>query len=95
MFATVHTAGSSLLGLFSSCKTFDSTGLRCACGGDACAYRLVVCWDVARPLGEGHIVVRHRGLDLGERHCLSTGACRVRNPHRSLQYLKTPRYPLP
>eukprot|EP00962_Isochrysis_galbana_P011479 scaffold3221_cov118-Isochrysis_galbana.AAC.1 len=26
MFATVHAAGSSLLGLFSSCSTFDSTG---------------------------------------------------------------------
>eukprot|EP00962_Isochrysis_galbana_P008342 scaffold2290_cov105-Isochrysis_galbana.AAC.1 len=39
-------------------------GLRCACGGDACAYRLVVCWDVARPLGEGQSVVRHRGLDV-------------------------------
>eukprot|EP00962_Isochrysis_galbana_P005882 scaffold1583_cov105-Isochrysis_galbana.AAC.7 len=25
MFATVHAAGSSLLGLFSSCSTFDST----------------------------------------------------------------------
>eukprot|EP00962_Isochrysis_galbana_P055240 scaffold26962_cov114-Isochrysis_galbana.AAC.15 len=25
MFATVHAAGSSLLGLFSSCTTFDST----------------------------------------------------------------------
>eukprot|EP00962_Isochrysis_galbana_P049472 scaffold20962_cov112-Isochrysis_galbana.AAC.5 len=53
-------------------------GLRCACGGDACAYRLVVCWDVARPLGEGQSVIRHRGLDVGERHCLSTGARRVR-----------------
>eukprot|EP00962_Isochrysis_galbana_P025062 scaffold7709_cov101-Isochrysis_galbana.AAC.3 len=28
MFATVHAAGSSLLGLFSSCTTFDSTGVR-------------------------------------------------------------------
>eukprot|EP00962_Isochrysis_galbana_P041021 scaffold14946_cov125-Isochrysis_galbana.AAC.2 len=27
-------------------------GLRCACGGNACAYRLVVCWGVARPLLE-------------------------------------------
>eukprot|EP00962_Isochrysis_galbana_P027480 scaffold8631_cov108-Isochrysis_galbana.AAC.20 len=35
------------------------------------AYRLAGCWDVARPLGEGQIVVRHRGLDVGERHCLS------------------------
>eukprot|EP00962_Isochrysis_galbana_P028532 scaffold9021_cov118-Isochrysis_galbana.AAC.13 len=26
MFATVHAAGSSLLGLFTSCATFDSTG---------------------------------------------------------------------
>eukprot|EP00962_Isochrysis_galbana_P057488 scaffold29871_cov121-Isochrysis_galbana.AAC.3 len=26
VFATVHAAGSSLLGLFSSCTTFDSTG---------------------------------------------------------------------
>eukprot|EP00962_Isochrysis_galbana_P034101 scaffold11490_cov135-Isochrysis_galbana.AAC.1 len=25
MFATVHAAGSSLLGLFTSCATFDST----------------------------------------------------------------------
>eukprot|EP00962_Isochrysis_galbana_P031027 scaffold10089_cov110-Isochrysis_galbana.AAC.7 len=25
MFATVHAAGSSLLGLFTSCTTFDST----------------------------------------------------------------------
>eukprot|EP00962_Isochrysis_galbana_P016729 scaffold4795_cov126-Isochrysis_galbana.AAC.3 len=29
MFATVHAAGSSLLGLFNSCSTFDSTGDRC------------------------------------------------------------------
>eukprot|EP00962_Isochrysis_galbana_P024334 scaffold7444_cov88-Isochrysis_galbana.AAC.1 len=28
MFATVHAAGSSLLGLFTSCATFDST-IRC------------------------------------------------------------------
>eukprot|EP00962_Isochrysis_galbana_P046926 scaffold19010_cov115-Isochrysis_galbana.AAC.1 len=28
MFATVHAAGSSLLGLFTSCTTFDSTGAR-------------------------------------------------------------------
>eukprot|EP00962_Isochrysis_galbana_P006328 scaffold1708_cov117-Isochrysis_galbana.AAC.2 len=28
MFATVHAAGSSLLGLFTSCATFDSTGGR-------------------------------------------------------------------
>eukprot|EP00962_Isochrysis_galbana_P017106 scaffold4908_cov109-Isochrysis_galbana.AAC.6 len=42
-------------------------GVRCACGGDACTYRLVGCWDVARPLGEGQSVVRHRGLDVGER----------------------------
>eukprot|EP00962_Isochrysis_galbana_P021564 scaffold6362_cov123-Isochrysis_galbana.AAC.2 len=27
MFATVHAAGSSLLGLFTSCTTFDSTGV--------------------------------------------------------------------
>eukprot|EP00962_Isochrysis_galbana_P013282 scaffold3780_cov101-Isochrysis_galbana.AAC.2 len=27
MYATVHAAGSSLFGLFSSCSTFDSTGL--------------------------------------------------------------------
>eukprot|EP00962_Isochrysis_galbana_P005027 scaffold1382_cov127-Isochrysis_galbana.AAC.1 len=52
-------------------------------GGDACTYRLVGCWDVARPLGEGQSVVRHRGLDVDERHCLSTGARRVRNPHSS------------
>eukprot|EP00962_Isochrysis_galbana_P048050 scaffold19922_cov120-Isochrysis_galbana.AAC.7 len=26
MFATVHAAGSSFLGLFNSCTTFDSTG---------------------------------------------------------------------
>eukprot|EP00962_Isochrysis_galbana_P002046 scaffold535_cov190-Isochrysis_galbana.AAC.2 len=59
--------------------------VRRACGGGACTYRLVGCWDVARPLGESQIVARHRhrGLDVGERHCLSTGARRVRNPHRS------------
>eukprot|EP00962_Isochrysis_galbana_P004019 scaffold1118_cov127-Isochrysis_galbana.AAC.2 len=28
MFATVHAAGSSLLGLFTSCATFDSTSLK-------------------------------------------------------------------
>eukprot|EP00962_Isochrysis_galbana_P045052 scaffold17639_cov108-Isochrysis_galbana.AAC.1 len=28
MFATVHAAGSSLLGLFNSCSTFDSTSLK-------------------------------------------------------------------
>eukprot|EP00962_Isochrysis_galbana_P014016 scaffold3987_cov118-Isochrysis_galbana.AAC.5 len=28
-------------------------------------------------------VVLHRGLDVGERRCLPTGARRVRNPHRS------------
>eukprot|EP00962_Isochrysis_galbana_P056565 scaffold28598_cov126-Isochrysis_galbana.AAC.1 len=28
MFATVHAAGSSLLGLFTSCTTFDSTSLK-------------------------------------------------------------------
>eukprot|EP00962_Isochrysis_galbana_P009101 scaffold2529_cov122-Isochrysis_galbana.AAC.17 len=28
MFATVHAAGSSLLGLFNSCTTFDSTSLK-------------------------------------------------------------------
>eukprot|EP00962_Isochrysis_galbana_P041072 scaffold14989_cov113-Isochrysis_galbana.AAC.7 len=27
MFATVHAAGSSLLGLFTSCTTFDSTAV--------------------------------------------------------------------
>eukprot|EP00962_Isochrysis_galbana_P016310 scaffold4659_cov125-Isochrysis_galbana.AAC.15 len=32
-------------------------GVRCACGGDACAYRLVGCWGAARPLGEGHLVI--------------------------------------
>eukprot|EP00962_Isochrysis_galbana_P011823 scaffold3341_cov153-Isochrysis_galbana.AAC.2 len=31
MFATVHAAGSSLLGLFTSCATFDSTSLFRAC----------------------------------------------------------------
>eukprot|EP00962_Isochrysis_galbana_P056068 scaffold27903_cov119-Isochrysis_galbana.AAC.1 len=62
---------------------FTGKGVRCACGGDACAYRLVGCWDVVRPLGAGHIVVLHRGLDVGERRCLPTGARRVRNPHRS------------
>eukprot|EP00962_Isochrysis_galbana_P025052 scaffold7706_cov138-Isochrysis_galbana.AAC.2 len=62
---------------------FTGKGVRCACGGDACAYHLVGCWDVARPLGEGHIIVLHRGLDVGERRCLPTGARRVRNPHRS------------
>eukprot|EP00962_Isochrysis_galbana_P007022 scaffold1895_cov123-Isochrysis_galbana.AAC.4 len=65
----------------------ERKGLRCACGGDACAYRLVGCWDVARPLGEGQIVVLHRGLDVGERHCLPTVARRVRNPHRSFSSL--------
>eukprot|EP00962_Isochrysis_galbana_P049502 scaffold20989_cov108-Isochrysis_galbana.AAC.6 len=58
-------------------------GVRCACGGGACTYRLVGCWGVARPLGEGQIVVLHRGHDVGERRCLPTVARRVRNPHRS------------
>eukprot|EP00962_Isochrysis_galbana_P004163 scaffold1151_cov126-Isochrysis_galbana.AAC.14 len=35
MFATVHAAGSSLLGLFTSCTTFDSTE-RCAVFGADC-----------------------------------------------------------
>eukprot|EP00962_Isochrysis_galbana_P023166 scaffold6963_cov110-Isochrysis_galbana.AAC.4 len=60
-------------------------GVRCACSGDACAYRLIGCWGAARPLGEGHLVldVLHRGHDVGERRCLPTVARRVRNPHRS------------
>eukprot|EP00962_Isochrysis_galbana_P029504 scaffold9431_cov111-Isochrysis_galbana.AAC.4 len=37
MFATVHAAGSSLLGLFSSCTTFDSTRLRVGFAG-VCIY---------------------------------------------------------
>eukprot|EP00962_Isochrysis_galbana_P003060 scaffold861_cov123-Isochrysis_galbana.AAC.5 len=36
MFATVHTAGSSLLGLFTSCTTFDSTS-----GSASSAYGIV------------------------------------------------------
>eukprot|EP00962_Isochrysis_galbana_P033912 scaffold11425_cov102-Isochrysis_galbana.AAC.2 len=32
MFATVHAAGSSLLGLFTSCTTFDSTRRKAADG---------------------------------------------------------------
>eukprot|EP00962_Isochrysis_galbana_P017439 scaffold5016_cov118-Isochrysis_galbana.AAC.10 len=32
-------------------------GVRCACGGDACAYRLVGCWDVARGLLERAILL--------------------------------------
>jgi len=60
-------------------------GVRCACGGGACTYRLVGCWGVARPLGEGQIVVLHRGHDVGERRCLPTVARRVRNPHRSFR----------
>eukprot|EP00962_Isochrysis_galbana_P045390 scaffold17839_cov120-Isochrysis_galbana.AAC.2 len=68
-------------------RVLSSTVQGGACGAraaasDACAYRLVGCWDVARPLGEGQVVVRHRGLDVGERHCLPTVARRVRNPHR-------------
>eukprot|EP00962_Isochrysis_galbana_P004334 scaffold1199_cov159-Isochrysis_galbana.AAC.3 len=61
-----------------------------ACGARAAAmlaHTVSLCVGVlrvARPLGEGQIVVRHRGLDVGERHCLSTGARRVRNPHRSV-----------
>eukprot|EP00962_Isochrysis_galbana_P040016 scaffold14470_cov107-Isochrysis_galbana.AAC.4 len=62
-------------------------GVRCACGGGACTHRLVGCWDIARPLGEGQIVVLHRGLDVGERRCLPTVARRVRNPHRTQEFL--------
>eukprot|EP00962_Isochrysis_galbana_P011924 scaffold3360_cov112-Isochrysis_galbana.AAC.2 len=39
MFATVHAAGSSLLGLFTSCTTFDSTESRLAPGMPSCLLR--------------------------------------------------------
>eukprot|EP00962_Isochrysis_galbana_P031777 scaffold10374_cov121-Isochrysis_galbana.AAC.4 len=64
-------------------ETPERRDVRCACVGDACAYRFVGCWGAARPLGEGQIVVLRRGHDVGERRCLPTGARRVRNPHRS------------
>eukprot|EP00962_Isochrysis_galbana_P024921 scaffold7684_cov119-Isochrysis_galbana.AAC.2 len=49
----VHSAVQACL--FCRLKKVQSAGrgLRCACGGNACAYRLAGCWDVAWPLGEG------------------------------------------
>eukprot|EP00962_Isochrysis_galbana_P050690 scaffold22058_cov124-Isochrysis_galbana.AAC.1 len=45
MFATVHAAGSSLLGLFTSCATFDSTRLwQCLACAPLGAQAVVLCW---------------------------------------------------
>jgi len=103
MFATVHAAGSSLLALFSSCTTFDSTRLcrlwcreRLAVRVSARAAAMLAhipsrcvlgcCAASWRGPNLGQIVVRHRGLDVGERHCLSTGARRVRNPQPTQEF---------
>eukprot|EP00962_Isochrysis_galbana_P015321 scaffold4395_cov123-Isochrysis_galbana.AAC.4 len=45
MFATVHAAGSSLLGLFTSCTTFDLTAVQ-LCSGCGRAPRAGVCSGV-------------------------------------------------
>eukprot|EP00962_Isochrysis_galbana_P047034 scaffold19113_cov98-Isochrysis_galbana.AAC.6 len=53
MLATVHAAGSSLLGLFSSCTTFDSTA-----SGQSHTWTLTV---TARAVTQSHFFRRRRG----------------------------------